>query len=131
MKGALLNDPDDILVQQTKNVQAARQIRFADLRGIDTKSESIKHYLSEAIAMESSGAKVEMKSTAQFDVPAEFLKRLEDDPKLADAFHALTPGRQKGYLLHFAGAKQSATRNTHVGKNAPRILAGLGLDDEE
>ena len=131
MNGTLLNDPDDILVQQTKNVQAARQIRFADLPGIDTKSELIKHYLSEAIAMESSGAKVEMKSAAQFDVPAEFLKRLEGDPKLADAFHALTPGRQKGYLLHFAGAKQSATRNTHVGKHAPRILAGLGLDDEE
>ena len=72
---------------------STRQIRFADLPGIDTKSESIKHYLSEAIAMESSGAKVEMKSTAQFDVPAEFLKRLEDEPQLAEAFHALTPGR--------------------------------------
>ena len=72
-----------------------------------------------------------MKSAAQFNVPAEFLKRLEDEPQLTEAFHALTPGRQKGYLLHFAGAKQSATRNTHVGKNAPRILAGLGLDDEE
>ena len=71
-----------------------------------------------------------MKSAAQFDVPAEFQKRLEDDPKLAEAFHALTPGRQKGCLLHFAGAKQSSTRRARVGKHAPRILAGLGLDDE-
>ena len=93
MNGTLLNDPDDILVQQTKNVQAARQIRFADLPGIETKSESIKRYLNEAIAIERSGAKKEMKSAAQFDVPAEFLKRLEDEPQLAEAFHALTLGR--------------------------------------
>ena len=110
---------------------SARQIRFANLPGIDTKSESIKRSLSEAIAIERPAAKVEMKSAAQFDVPAEFLKRLEDDPKLAEAFHALTPGRQKGCLLHFAGAKQSATRRARVGNHAPRIVAGLGLDDEE
>ena len=112
-------------------MQAARQIRFADLPGIDTKSESIKCYLSEAISIERLGAKVEMKSAAHLDVPAELLKRLEDDSKLAEAFHALTPGRQKGYLLHFAGAKQSATRSARVGNHAPQILAGLGLDDEE
>lgn len=129
MKGALIKDTEGILVQQTKNVQAARQIRFADLPDIDTKIESIKRYLSEAIAVENSGAKVEMKSAAEFDVPAEFLERLEDDPKLAEAFRALTPGRQKAYLLHFAGAKQSTTRAARVEKHAPRILGGLGLDD--
>ena len=110
---------------------STRQIRFANSPGIDTKSESIKRYLSEAIAIERSGAKVEMKSAAQFDVPAEFLKRLEDEPKLAEAFHALNAGPQKGCLLHFAGAKQSATRRARVGNHAPRILAGLGFDDEE
>ena len=131
MKGALLHDPGDMLLQQTKNMQVTRQIEFADLPGIDTKSEAIKRYLSEAIAVESSGAKVEMKSAAQFDVPAEFLKRLDDDFKLAEAFHALTPGRQKGHLLHFAGAKQSATRSARVGNHVSRTLARLGLDDEE
>ena len=80
IKSALLNDPDDILLQRTKKVQATRQLGFADLPGIDTKSESIKRYLSEAVAVEKSGVTVEMKNAAQFDVPAEFLKRLEDDP---------------------------------------------------
>jgi len=129
MKGALLNDPKGILIQQTKNVQAARQIRFASLADINKQNAAVKAYLREAIAVEKSGAKVEMKSAAQFDVPEEFLKPLDDDPKLAEAFHALTPGRQKGYLLHFAGAKQSATRAARVEKHVPRILKGLGLDD--
>ena len=129
MKGALLKDPKGILIQQTKNVQAARQIRFASLAEINKQKAAVKAYLSEAIAVEKSGAKVEMKSAAQFDVPEEFLKPLDDDPKLAEAFHALTPGRQKGYLLHFAGAKQSATRAARVEKHVPRILKGLGLDD--
>jgi uncharacterized protein YdeI (YjbR/CyaY-like superfamily) len=129
MKGALLRDPKGILVQQTKNVQAARQIRFAALADINKQKAAVKAYIIEAIAVEKSGAKVEMKGAAQFDVPEEFLKRLNDDSKLAEAFHALTPGRQKGYLLHFAGAKQSATRAARVEKHAPRILQGLGLDD--
>jgi uncharacterized protein YdeI (YjbR/CyaY-like superfamily) len=129
MKGALLKDPQGILVQQTKNVQAARQIRFTALSDINQQRAVIKSYINDAIALEKSGAKVAMKSAAQFEVPAEFLKRLDDDPKLAEAFHALTPGRQKGYLLHFAGAKQSATRAARVEKHAPRILQGLGLDD--
>jgi uncharacterized protein YdeI (YjbR/CyaY-like superfamily) len=86
-------------------------------------------YIREAVAVEKSGAKVRMKAVAQFDVPEEFRKRLDDDPELAEAFHALTPGRQKGYLLHFAGAKQSATRTARVEKHAPRILKGLGIDD--
>jgi uncharacterized protein YdeI (YjbR/CyaY-like superfamily) len=129
MKGALLEDPKGILVQQTRNVQAARQIRFASLADIDKHKAALKAYLKEAIAVEKSGAKVEMKTVAQFDVPEEFQKRLNDDPKLAKAFRALTPGRQKGYLLHFAAAKQSATRTARVEKHAPRILKGLGLDD--
>jgi uncharacterized protein YdeI (YjbR/CyaY-like superfamily) len=129
VKGALLKDPKGLLVQQTKNVQAARQIRFASLEDINRQKAVVKTYVKEAIAVEKSGAKVRMKSVAQFDVPEEFQKRLDDDPKLGEAFHALTPGRQKGYLLHFAGAKQSATRTARVEKHAPRILKGLGLDD--
>jgi len=129
MKGALLKDPKGILIQQTKNVQAARQIRFASLADINKQKAAVKAYLREAIAVEKSGVKVEMKSAAQFDMPEEFLKTLNDDPKLAEAFHALTPGRQKGYLLHFAGAKQSTTRAARVEKHVPRILKGLGLDD--
>lgn len=129
MKGALLRDPKHILVQQTKNVQAARQIRFASLSDIKKQKAAVMAYIREAIAVEKSGLKVQMKSVAQFDVPEEFQKRLDGDPKLAAAFHALTPGRRKGYLLHFGGAKQSATRTARVDKHAPRILQGLGLDD--
>jgi uncharacterized protein YdeI (YjbR/CyaY-like superfamily) len=129
MKGVLLKDPKGILVQQTKNVQAARQIRFTSLADINEQKVAVKAFLNEAIEVERSSARVEMKTAAQFDVPEEFLRRLEDDPKLAEAFHALTPGRQKGYLLHFAGAKQSATRAARVEKHAPRLLKGLGLDD--
>jgi uncharacterized protein YdeI (YjbR/CyaY-like superfamily) len=129
MKGALLKDPKGILVQQTKNVQAARQIRFASVTDIDKHRAAIKAYLKEAIAVEKSGAKVPMRTVAQFEVAEEFRRRLDDDPKLAKAFHSLTPGRQKGYLLHFAAAKRSATRNARVEKHAPRILKGLGLDD--
>jgi uncharacterized protein YdeI (YjbR/CyaY-like superfamily) len=129
MKGALLKDPKGILIQQTRNVQAARQIRFASLADINEQKAPVKAYIKEAIAIEKSGAKVKMRSVARFAVPAEFQKRLDDDPKLAQAFHALTPGRQKGYLLHFAEAKQSATRAARVDKHAPRILKGLGRDD--
>jgi uncharacterized protein YdeI (YjbR/CyaY-like superfamily) len=129
MKGALLKDPKSILIQQTRNVQAARQIRFASLADITKQKATVKAYIREAIAVQKSGAKVKMRSVAQFDVPEEFQQRLDDDPKLTEAFHALTPGRQKGYLLHFAGAKQSATRTARVEKHARRILKGLGLDD--
>jgi len=129
MKGALLKDPEGILVQQTKNVQSARQIRFTSLADVKKQKTAVKACIKEAIAVEKSGAKVPMKGVADFEMPAEFLKRLDDDPELAEAFHALTPGRQKGYLLHFAGAKQSATRAARVEKHAPRILKGLGLDD--
>jgi uncharacterized protein YdeI (YjbR/CyaY-like superfamily) len=129
MKGALLKDPKGILVQQTRNVQAARQLRFVSLADIKKREAAVKAMIKEAIAVEKSGAKVQMKSVAQFDVPEEFQKRLDEDPELSEAFRALTPGRQKGYLLYFGGAKQSATRTARVEKHAPRILKGLGLDD--
>jgi len=129
MKGALLQDPQGILVQQTKNVQAARQIRFTSLADIEKRQAAVAAYIREAIALETSGRKVQMKSAADFPMPQEFQERMDDDPRLAEAFHALTPGRQKGYLLHFAGAKQSKTRAARVAKHAPRILKGLGLDD--
>jgi uncharacterized protein YdeI (YjbR/CyaY-like superfamily) len=129
MKGALLKDPRGILIQQTKNVQSGRQLRFASLADIKKQQATIKAYIQEAIALEKSGARVKKKSVAQYDVPAEFQRRLDDDVALAKAFRALTPGRQKGYLLHFAAAKQSATRTARVEKHAPRILQGLGLDD--
>jgi len=129
MKGALLKDPKGILIQQTKNVQSARQIRFTSLADINKQRTAVKAYIQEAIAVERSGAKVQMKGVADFEMATEFLTRLDDDPELAEAFRALTPGRQKGYLLHFAGAKQAATRAARVEKHAPRILRGLGLDD--
>ena len=129
MKGALLKDSKGILVQQTKNVQSARQLRFTSLAEIKRQATAIAAYIKEAIALEKSGAKVQKKAVADYEMPAEFLTRLDDDPELAEAFSALTPGRQKGYLLHFSAAKQSATRSARVAKHAPRILRGLGLDD--
>lgn len=129
MKGALLADPDGVLVQQTPNVQAARQLRFASLADVKRRTATIKAYIAAAIAAEQSGARVALKSTAQFEVPAEFRQRLDDDPRLAEAFHALTPGRQRAYLLHFSGAKLSATRTARIDKHVPRILKGLGPDD--
>jgi len=129
MKGALLDDPDGILIRQTENVQAARQIRFASVAEIDTQKAAVTAYIAKAIAIARSGDQVKMKSAAQFHVAQEFQDRLDDDPKVAEAFRALTPGRQRGYLLHFAGAKQSKTRAARVEKQVPRILKGLGLDD--
>jgi uncharacterized protein YdeI (YjbR/CyaY-like superfamily) len=129
MKGALLKDPGGLLVQQTKNVQSARQIRFTSLADIEKHRAALADYIREAIALDRSGAKVAMKSAAQFAVPAEFQQRLDRDRPLAKAFQALTPGRQKAYLLHFAAAKRATTRAARVEKHAPRILKGLGLDD--
>jgi uncharacterized protein YdeI (YjbR/CyaY-like superfamily) len=129
VKGALLKDPEGILIQQTPHVQAARQIRFGSLAEIRSRASAVRCYIEQALALEKSGAKVKMKRAAQFHVPEEFKKRLEDDPRLAEAFRSLTPGRQKGYLLHFANAKQSETRAARVEKHASRILKGLGLDD--
>jgi uncharacterized protein YdeI (YjbR/CyaY-like superfamily) len=129
MKGALLEDSKGMLVQQTRNVQAARQIRFNSLADIQKNKAAVAAYIKNAIAVEKSGATVQMKSVAQFDMPEEFQKRLDRDAKLAKAFRALTPGRQRGYLLYFSGAKQSATRAARVEKQAARILEGRGLND--
>jgi uncharacterized protein YdeI (YjbR/CyaY-like superfamily) len=129
MKGALLADPKKLLIQQTKNVQSARQMRFTSLAEVKKRKAVIGDYIGRAIELEKSGAKVKMKTAAEFEVVREFQERMDDDPRLAEAFHALTPGRQKGYLLHFAAAKQSATRTARVDKCAPRILEGLGLND--
>jgi len=128
-KGALLHDPKGLLVQQTKNVQAARQIRFTSAKEITPLAATIKAYILAAIELEKSGAKVEYKQTDDFEVAPEFAARLRSTPSLKTAFEALTPGRQRGYLLFFSGAKQSATRAARVEKCAPAIYAGKGLQD--
>lgn len=128
-KGALIDDPESVLVQQTGNVQAARQMRFTALDEIDRMDNVIKAHVQKAIDVEKSGAKVQFKKAEQFDVAEEFQARLDGDPALKQAFEALTPGRRKAYLLHFSGAKQSKTRQSRVEKCIPQILAGKGLDD--
>ena len=129
-KGALLKDPKKQLVQQTKNVQSARQMRFTSEADIVKRRAQLKAFIKEAIANERAGKQVEMKTTAEFDMPAEFATALKQMPELNKAFKALTPGRQRGYLLHFGGAKQAATRQARIEKHVDRILAGKGLDDE-
>ncbi|MEX0662377.1 MAG: YdeI family protein [Balneolaceae bacterium] len=128
-KGALLKDTHDILVQQTENVQSARQIRFTGLQEIVEKKHIIKSHIIEAIEVEKAGLEVEFKKTKEFDVPDEFQQKLDENPALKNAFEALTPGRQRGYLLHFSGAKQSKTRTRRVEKYIPKILDGKGLQD--
>ncbi|MEO6094139.1 MAG: DUF1801 domain-containing protein [Fibrobacteria bacterium] len=128
-KGALMKDPKGLLIQQTKNVQAARQIRFTSLQVVTKLETVLKAYIKEAIAVEKAGLKVEFKTAAQFDRPDEFQSRLDSMPALKRAFEALTPGRKKGYLLHFSSAKQSKTREARVEKCIPLILDGMGLDD--
>lgn len=128
-KGVLLKDAKKILIQQTANVQAARQIRFASLREIVELEPDLKAYVKEAIEVEKAGLEVTYKKTAEFAVPEEFRKKLNAMPTLKAAFHKLTPGRQRGYLLYFSGAKQSKTREARVEKCMPQILKGKGLDD--
>jgi len=128
-KGALLPDPKGILVQQTQNVQSARQVRFTSAKEVTALAPTLKAYILAAIAAEKSGAKVEYKQTEDFAVAPEFAARLRSTPSLKAAFEALTPGRQRGYLLFFSGAKQSATRAARVEKSAPAIYAGKGLND--
>lgn len=128
-KGALLKDPKGVLVQQTKNVQAARQIRFTSVQEVARAERTLKAYIREAIELERSGAKIPFKKTRDFEMPEELESRLEKDAALSEAFAALTPGRQRGYLLYFTQAKQAKTREARVDKCVPRILDGLGLDD--
>jgi uncharacterized protein YdeI (YjbR/CyaY-like superfamily) len=128
-KGSLLKDPNGILIQQTKNVQAARQIRFTDVKQVSKLKAAIKAYIYEAIAVEESGLKVEMKETKAFEMAEEFETKLNKNASLKKAFYALTPGRQRGYLLYFSSAKQSKTREARVEKYIQQILDGKGLED--
>lgn len=128
-KGALLQDTDDILVQQTEHVQSARQIRFTDLKKIVSLAPVLKTYIYQAIAAEESGLKVKLKQTKDYAVPEEFQQMLKGIPALKIAFEALTPGRQRAYLFYFGQAKQSKTRIARIEKYIPQILDGRGLDD--
>jgi uncharacterized protein YdeI (YjbR/CyaY-like superfamily) len=129
-KGALLNDAKGILIQQTKNVQAARQIRFTNVREIVKMKTILKAYIFEAIEVEKAGLKVNFKKTTEFLIPEEFQNKLDESSALKTAFDALTPGRQRGYILYFSAPKQSKTRESRVEKCVPQILNGKGLDDQ-
>lgn len=128
-KGALLKDPKKILIQQTENVQAARQIRFTGVPEIVKLKRALKAYIFDAIKVDEAGLKVPMKKATEFRMPEEFENKLKKMPALKKAFYALTPGRQRGYLLHFSSAKQSRTREARVEKYIPQILDGKGLED--
>ena len=128
-KGALLKDPKGVLIQQTKNVQAARQIRFASVQQVTKLEKTVKAYLREAIAIERAGLKVQFKKTEDLQVPEEFASKLAKNAKLKAAFAALTPGRQRGYIFHFSQPKLSKTRAARVDKYIPKILEGRGWDD--
>lgn len=128
-KGVLLNDTHHILIQQSENVQAARQIRFTVLKEIIHLEKVIPIYVYEAVEAEKSGVKVPMKKTNDFEMPEEFQNKLDENSELKKAFEALTPGRQRAYLLHFSSAKQSKTREERIQKYIPQILTGKGLKD--
>ncbi len=128
-KGALLADPEGLLFQQTKNVQAARQLRFTHVKEIMKLDRVISRYIYEAIEAEKAGLKVTMKKTEEFEMPEEFISRLQRSKALKNAFEALTPGRQRAYCLFFSAAKQSTTRAARVEKYVDAILNGKGLND--
>jgi uncharacterized protein YdeI (YjbR/CyaY-like superfamily) len=129
MKGALLKDAKGILIQQTENVQSARQIRFTNVQEINKMEKTLVSYIHEAIEAEKAGLKVELKKTADFKIPGEFQSKLDALPALKAAFDALTPGRQRAYIFYFSQPKQSKTRESRVEKYIPNILDGMGLDD--
>jgi uncharacterized protein YdeI (YjbR/CyaY-like superfamily) len=128
-KGALLKDNKGILIQQTENVQAGRQIRFTNVQEIVKMKSILKRYIHEAVEVEKAGLKVKMKKTSDFKIPEEFRHKLNKIPALKTAFKALTPGRQRAYIFYFSQAKQSKTREARVEKYMPQILNGKGLDD--
>ena len=128
-KGALLNDPNGILIQQTENVQAARQVRFTSAREISKMEKTLKAYIYEAIEVDKAGLKVKLKKTTEFKIPEEFQKKLDKNATLKKAFAALTPGRQRAYIFYFSQAKQPKTREARVEKYMKQILNGKGLDD--
>lgn len=129
-KGALLNDPSGILIQQTKNVQSARQIRFTNVKEIAKVEKILKAYIYEAIEVERAGLKVKLKMTSEYKIPEEFQRRLNKSPALKTAFDALTPGRQRAYIFHFSQPKLSKTRDARVEKYMKQILNGKGLNDQ-
>lgn len=128
-KGVLLSDTNGILIQQTENVQAARQIRFTNVLEIVELSPILKAYIKEAIEVEKAGLKVEFKKTEEFTIPTEFQSKLDHIPALKTAFNTLTPGRQRAYIFYFSAPKQSKTRESRVEKYMQQILNGKGLDD--
>lgn len=129
VKGALLRDPDGVLIQQTSNVQAGRQIRFTDAREIAAMAPTLRAYLAEAIEAEKAGLEVEFKGSEEFSMPEELQNRFQEDPALKTAFEALTPGRQRAYLLFFSEPKQAKTREARIEKSIPQIFSGKGLRD--
>jgi len=129
-KGALLNDTNGILIQQTKNTQVARQIRFTNVREIVETETILKAYIYEAIEVEKAGLKVNLRKTTEFIIPEEFQNKLDAVPALKTAFDALTPGRQRAYILYFSAPKQSKTRESRVEKSMQQILTGKGLNDQ-
>jgi uncharacterized protein YdeI (YjbR/CyaY-like superfamily) len=129
-KGALLKDPKGILVQQTENVQAARQIRFTNVQEIVKLKATLKSYIYEAVQVEEAGLKVPLKKTSDFAIPEEFQTKLNKNRALKTAFNALTPGRQRAYIFYFSSAKQAKTREARVEKYTTQILEGRGLEDE-
>ncbi|HZJ61786.1 MAG TPA: YdeI family protein [Chitinophagaceae bacterium] len=128
-KGALLADPDSILIQQTENVQSARQIRFTSAKQIVKMERILKAYVYEAIEVERAGLQVKLKKTKDFKIPEEFQSKLNKMPALKTAFDKLTPGRERAYIFYFTQAKQSKTRAARVEKYLKQILNGKGLDD--
>lgn len=129
VKGALLSDPKGILIQQTENVQAGRQVRFTNLKEIVKLAPTITAYIKEAAEVERKGLKITHKTTADYAVPDEFQLKLDENPSLKRKFQALTPGRQRQYLFYFSQAKQSKTRTARIAKCLPLILMGKGMDD--
>ena len=129
VKGSLLKDSHGILIQQTENVQAGRQIRFANLEEITEKETIIKDYIKEAIEVEKSGLEVTFKKNTEYKIPEELQKKFDETPALKTAFEGLTPGRQRAYILNFSAPKQSKTRESRIEKNIEKILSGKGLDD--
>ena len=129
VKGALLKDAKGVLIQQTENVQAARQIRFTNIREIEKMKATLKAYIKEAIEVEKAGLKVELKKTSDYVIPKEFQSRLDENLALKEAFYALTPGRQRAYIFYFSQPKLSKTREARVEKYIDLILDGVGLND--
>jgi len=128
-KGALMKDPEGILIRQTENVQSARQIRFTNLKEIVKLAPVIKAYIYQAVEVEEAGLKVPLKKTKDFTIPEEFQKKLDEMPSLKTAFEALTPGRQRAYIFYFSQPKQSKTREARIEKYIDKIFEGKGLDD--